>query len=50
MALCPIAIFAGCRTCPFFSICPLKSVIGDYTKNMACNCGKKPSSTKTRNK
>ena len=29
MTLCPIAIVAGCRKCPAFSVCPLKSVIGD---------------------
>ena len=32
MTLCPIAIVAGCRKCPAFSVCPLKSVIGDYRK------------------
>lgn len=32
MTLCPIAIVAGCRKCPAFSICPLKSVIGDQGK------------------
>jgi len=32
MTLCPIAIVAGCRKCPVFSICPLKSVIGDQGK------------------
>ena len=30
MTLCPIAVVAGCKKCPAFSICPLKSVIGDY--------------------
>jgi hypothetical protein len=29
MTLCPIAIVAGCKKCPAFSICPLKNVIGD---------------------
>jgi hypothetical protein len=32
MTLCPIAVVAGCRKCPAFSICPLKGVIGDYKK------------------
>ena len=32
MTLCPIAIVAGCRKCPAFSVCPLKGVIGDYKK------------------
>jgi hypothetical protein len=30
MTLCPIALIAGCRKCPAFEVCPLKSVIGDY--------------------
>jgi len=29
MVLCPIAIAVGCKKCPAFSVCPLKSVIGD---------------------
>lgn len=29
MTLCPIAVVAGCRKCPAFSVCPLKSVLGD---------------------
>ena len=32
MTLCPIAIAVGCKKCPAFGICPLKSVIGDYKK------------------
>jgi hypothetical protein len=32
MTLCPIAVVAGCRKCPVFSVCPLKSVIGDQGK------------------
>ena len=32
MTLCPIAIVAGCKKCPAFSVCPLKGVIGDYKK------------------
>jgi hypothetical protein len=34
MTLCPIALTAGCKKCPAFSVCPLKGVIGDY-KNPA---------------
>jgi hypothetical protein len=33
MTLCPIAVVAGCRKCPAFPICPLKSVIGDQPKH-----------------
>ena len=32
MTLCPIAIAVGCRKCPVVSVCPLKTVIGDYKK------------------
>lgn len=32
MTLCPIAIVAGCKKCPAFTVCPLKDVIGDYKK------------------
>jgi len=30
MVLCPVAIAVGCKKCPVFGICPVKSVIGDY--------------------
>lgn len=29
MVLCPVALAVGCRKCPVFAVCPLKSVIGD---------------------
>ena len=32
MTLCPIAIVAGCKKCPAFSVCPLKTVLGDQGK------------------
>lgn len=32
MTICPVAIAAGCKKCPVFSVCPLKSVIGDQPK------------------
>jgi len=32
MTLCPIALAVGCKKCPAFTVCPLKSVIGDYRK------------------
>jgi hypothetical protein len=32
MTLCPIAIVAGCKKCPAYSVCPLKTVIGDEPK------------------
>ena len=30
MTLCPIALAVGCKKCPAFKVCPLKSSIGDY--------------------
>jgi hypothetical protein len=30
MTLCPVAIAVGCKKCPVFSICPVKSQIGDH--------------------
>jgi len=30
MVLCPVALAVGCKKCPVFAICPVKSVIGDY--------------------
>jgi hypothetical protein len=32
MTLCPIAAVAGCKKCPAFTICPLKTVLGDQEK------------------
>ena len=32
MTVCPIAIVVGCKKCPAFSVCPLKSVLGDQPK------------------
>jgi hypothetical protein len=32
MTICPVAIAVGCKKCPVFSICPVKSVIGDFPK------------------
>ena len=32
MTICPIAIAVGCRKCPIFKICPVKSLIGDMPK------------------
>jgi hypothetical protein len=30
MTLCPIAIAVGCKKCPLFAVCPVKSIIGDH--------------------
>jgi hypothetical protein len=33
MTICPIAIAAGCKKCPAFGFCPLKTVLGDQPKS-----------------
>ena len=52
MTLCPIALVAGCRKCPAFSVCPLKTVLGDQpAKDEASNAAPaagKTGSTKKR--
>ncbi len=32
MTLCPIAMAITCRKCPIVSVCPVKTVIGDYVE------------------
>ncbi len=32
MTICPIAIAVGCKKCPIFKICPVKSLIGDMPR------------------
>ena len=32
MTLCPITLMVGCKKYPAFSVCPLKTVIGDQKK------------------
>ena len=50
MTICPIAIAVGCKKCPAFSVCPLKSTLGDYKKDeppaAASSSAKKPPASK----
>jgi hypothetical protein len=46
MTVCPIAIVAGCKKCPAFSICPLKSVLGDQPGGNATGPGGKAAGDK----
>ena len=39
MTLCPIAIVAGCKKCPAFAVCPLKTVLGDAPKTGESEAG-----------
>lgn len=32
MTVCPIALAKGCKACPMFKLCPLKTVLGDHKK------------------
>jgi hypothetical protein len=32
MTLCPVALAVTCRKCPIVSVCPVKTVIGDYVQ------------------
>ncbi len=29
MTVCPVALAVGCRKCPIYVVCPVKSLIGD---------------------
>jgi len=42
LTLCPVALTAGCRRCPIFSVCPLKSVIGDQPGAGAAEAADEP--------
>lgn len=51
MIVCPVALAVGCKKCPVFSICPVKSVIGDYhpgDDKAAANMGAGSAAGKTR--
>ena len=37
MTVCPIAILATCKKCPAVSVCPLKTVLGDFPKEGAAD-------------
>lgn len=44
MTLCPVALAVGCKKCPAFSFCPLKTVIGDQLKETDKPAPPKPQS------
>ena len=39
MTLCPIAIAVTCRKCSIVSVCPVKTVIGDYVETKVAKPG-----------
>jgi len=47
MIICPVAIAIGCRKCPIFAFCPVKTVIGDQKPSSGAkrsDSAKKPES------
>ena len=42
MIICPVAIAIGCKKCPIFKVCPVKSVIGDAPSAEASAKAEKP--------
>jgi hypothetical protein len=50
MTLCPIAVVAGCQKCPAFSICPLKTVIGDVPPKASDSGSTKASESQRKKK
>ena len=50
MVLCPVALAVGCKSCPVFSICPAKGIIGDYKPDQAASETKDKSAGGGKNK
>ena len=48
MTVCPIAIAVGCKKCPAFSVCPLKTSLGDQPKPGAAAPEKPASAAKKK--
>lgn len=48
MVLCPVALAVGCRKCPVFNVCPVKSVIGDYRPDAPSTATPKAAAKKKR--
>ena len=40
MTICPIALAVGCKKCPVFKVCPVKTTLGDYRPNEEPPAGK----------
>jgi len=55
VTICPIAIAVGCRKCPIYVACPVKSIIGDQApkqpeKSLSRSAPKKKSARKKTKK
>ena len=50
MVICPVAIAVGCKKCPVFNVCPVKSVIGDQQAAVGADEKSKPKSAAAKGK
>ena len=50
MVICPVAIAVGCKKCPVFKVCPVKSVIGDQQEAASTDEKSKPKSAAGKGK
>ena len=48
MTLCPIALAVGCKKCPAFAVCPVKTIIGDYRPDEKASQSARKSATARR--
>ena len=48
MVICPVAIAVGCKKCPIFKVCPVKSVIGDYKPPVEAAAAPQRTATKAK--
>lgn len=48
MTVCPIAIVAGCRKCPVYTVCPLKTILGDAGKQPPASTKPQPEAARKK--
>jgi hypothetical protein len=48
MTLCPVAIAVGCRKCPIFSFCHVKTIIGDQKPETETPASRRKGGKKSR--
>jgi hypothetical protein len=49
MTICPVALAVGCKRCPVFKVCPVKSTLGDYRPESGSSSAR-PGTDKTSGK
>ncbi|MGK2925141.1 MAG: hypothetical protein ACSLE2_05925 [Lysobacterales bacterium] len=40
MTICPVALAVGCKKCPVFNVCPVKTTLGNYRPQDEASPGK----------